>query len=947
MKRWWWVALLAIAAIIALLLWRRGRDTSPEHEPASGGGSAHGTLASGVQGTGSGPRAALMPAWAASRGLPGKRIAGIVTFEGARVAGATVRMTSWFPESPEVVRTTDAAGAFDFGVWTPPGYMIAANAPGRVGVSQWVELRDPTVKPPSDALELKLLGCAATLSGNVLDSSGGPIEKARVVFGSTRVETDRTGAYRTCAVRGGSTLRVSADGYGGVHLFIGINGDASRDIVLIPEITVVGRVIRGIDGVAVPDAVVTISPVGAWSPDGPNPVTAVTDATGRFRADGIPPGPLTATAIADDLTAEPQVKATALVGQTPPDLTIRMIGTVRIRGKVVGAGKPIAGAKVVAVRKSPLAYSRDAITQTDGSFALDHVFPGELAFKVTPYEVVSPASLVVTADRDGVVVDVASLGVISGRTLRNKVPIPRVEVRVIGGGGNTVVTSDDRGHYEVTGLAAGTIKLFPTAKEAEAFGNVTEVVLAAAERKDNVDLDVPYGATIDGKVIDQDNKPVANVYVRFMQPNGDLGESETGADGSFHCHSMTGGAPYHPEVFPTRALQRAFPWVTPARDVMLEDGTSHVEGVVLAVTIVRLGIRGRVVDGSGAAVADARVRAQPMTKQGAPTFASWLRLPSAVADATGGFVIPDLPEDEYALQAVAPDGSEGTLTPVRAGATSATIVVQRSAGIDGKLVGFGETPVVYAQSRKDTSRFVSAQLDGASFTFRGLAPGPYVLTAQSTNEGGALHVDLEAGAIQKVTITSHGRGSITATLVPFNGVGGAPSGFVCHVVARAGDESGITNWDPSTSPKSDAQGRVTFEPAPAGDVFVQCNHPASTWSDGQVAATLATGGQATVRILVVKNLLPSNAANIGSIGVDLTWARPGLVENVQRGSEAERLGIVAGDLIVSIDGSPVAGLTTGGILQLIINHPIGSTIKLGVSHAGTIRVVTLAVTPPR
>ncbi|MBL9019612.1 MAG: carboxypeptidase regulatory-like domain-containing protein, partial [Myxococcales bacterium] len=733
MRRWWWVALLAIAALIEFLRWPRGGDDGGPVRGSAGTGS--GQQVSGAPGSSSGPRATLMPSWTATRGLPGKRIAGIVTFEGARVAGATVRLTSWFPEAPEIVQTTGANGAFDFDVWSPPGYMISANAPGRVGVSQWVDLRDPTVKPSSDALELKLLGCAATLSGHVLDSSGGPIEKARVVLAGTRVETDRAGAYTVCASRGTATLRVSADGYGGVHLFIGLMGPLSRDVVLVPEITVLGRVIRAADGVAVPDAVVTISPAGAWGPDGPNAVSAVTDADGRFRASGIPPGQLTATALADGLVTEAQVKATAIVGQSPPDLTIRMIGVVRIRGKVLGAGKPIAGAKVVAIRKSPLAHSRDSITQADGSFELEHVLPGELVFKVTPYEVLSPANIVVKTDRDEVVIEVASLGVIAGRTLRDKKPVPRVEVRVIGGGEDIVVTSDDQGHYEAKGLAAGTFKLYPHAKEVGAFGGETQVVLKAAERKDNVDLDVPFGATIDGKVVDQEGKPVANVYVRYMLANGDLGESETGPDGSFHCHSMTGGGPYHPEVFPTRALQNAFPWAKPPVGIPLADGASRVEGVVLAVNIVRLGIRGRVVDDSGAAVADARVRAQPMGKQGAPTFASWLRLPSAVSDANGAFVIPDLPEDQYAVEARAPDGSEGIRSPAKPGGSPVEIVVQRAAGIDGTLVGFTETPVVYAQSRKDTSRFASAQLDGGTFTFRGLSAGPYTVTAQSTNEG--------------------------------------------------------------------------------------------------------------------------------------------------------------------------------------------------------------------
>lgn len=936
---------IAAIAIALLLLWSRGTQRPDEPVAGSLSGSA---VVVGDRGTVSDPRRMpLLPSWLASKGLVAKRIAGIVTFQGARVPGATVRLTSWVPGARETSVLTDAAGAFDFGLQPTPGFLISANAPDRVGISQWVELRDPTAKPPSDTLELKLLGCAATVTGHVLDSSGGSIEKARVVLGATRVETDRAGAYRLCVVLGQPTLRVTADGYGGVHLVVPITGDVSRDVILVPEIVVTGRVIRAADASPVADAVVTIMPAGTFGPDGPEQTSAVSDADGTFRASGVPPGQVTATAIADDLTTESAAKATVIVGQTPPELTIRMIGTVTLRGKVVGAGKPIVGAKLVAVRTSPLTYSRDAMTQADGSFVLDHVSAGQIVFKVTNYEVLSPKNLTIAADRDGIVIDVAELGVIAGRTLRDGKPIPRVNVQLIGDGGRDQVTSDGAGHYEARGLAAGTFKLYATAPEAGAFSGPAEVTLAAAEHKENVDLDVPYGASIAGKVVDQDGKPVANVYVRFMQPDGDLGESETGLDGTFLCHSMTGGAAYEPAVFPTRSLQRSFPWAGDAPAIQLADGKSHVDGVRLAIKLVRRGIRGMVVDGSGSGVADARVRAQPMAGTNL-AFSSWLALPSAITDTAGTFSIADLPEGEYALEAHAPDGGEGTQTGVTAGSERAKIVVQRAANIEGTLVGFGEVPVVYAQSRKDPSRFPSAQIQGSTFSFRNLPPGPYTITAQSTNEGGAAHVDLAAGATQKVTITSHGRGVIAATLVAFNGVGGVPAGLVCHVVARAGDEAGLTNWDQTTSPHSDAQGHVTFDPALAGDVFVQCYHMGSAWSDGTVAATLPLGGRVTVTIPVVKNQLPADAPNIGTVGIELAQ-QPlgGLIANVQRGSAADRAGIAARDSIVSVDGVALTNLTPGGIYTLIQNHPIGTAIKLGITRGSTTRVVSMTVTPPR
>lgn len=946
------VALVVVVLAIAVLIYLRfiRRDDASTQTAASSRGSGSAAIATSTRPSVAPGRPGYIPSWFGQPGLQERKIAGRVTFEGAGVANAEVRLTSLLTRTlghpVETVRT-DATGAFDFGPRPAAVYTVEASAPDRVGAIAHPDLRDPTARPAAEALELKLLACTATLSGHVFDSSGGPIEKARLQLAGARFETDATGAYRSCTRFGNHEMFVEADGYGSIHLRMLVTGDLARDVILVPEAVVVGRVVRDADSAPVPGAAVSIWTMRA-GPEGPAPTTVMTDPDGKFRATGVSAGQITLNAVAEGLGSLTGTRATALVGQATPEIVLRLGTTLRIGGVVTSAGKPLAGAKVIAVSKSPMRYSHDAITQVDGRFTIDQVWPADNVFRVEEYEVITPKSIVLTTDRDDVAIEVSNLATLRGRTLHAGKPAPRTEIHTNGAGENHDTVSDGDGVYEIRGLRAGTHKIFALSNEAGAFGEGLEVTLAEGETKTNVDIDMPWGGTISGTVVDQDGKPVGGVYVQFVQPTGDQGESFTSLAGSFRCTSMTGKAPYSPKVYASRGQSRPFKWAgAPPTPVDVADGNANVEGIKLAILRDHLAIKGKVVDSAGAAVPDVRVRAQPLESEGAPTFNTWQSLPSSLTDGDGAFAITDLPGGAYALQARAPDGAEAIAPSVEAGTSGVKISVLRAAGIDGTLVGFSDPPVVYAQSGNEDSNFVGGNVEGTTFKIRGLAPGPYTVTAQSTHEGGAAHVELAPGQIAKVTMTSAGRGTVIATLVAFGGVGGTPTVSTCHVVARVGDEAGITNWDPATSPKPDAKVVVTFDPAPAGDIFVDCFDQSGAWSDGRVAATLPKGGRISVQIPVVARVSKSgDSENSGDVGIVLANQSLGAkVATVTKGSVAAKAGIVPGDLIVSIDGAALTGLTPGGAYRLFANHPIGSTVKLGIQHGSATRVESLVVQP--
>ncbi len=923
---------LALAVLIAGLYFGRSKEPEIPTRIAGGSGRHASPQLGAAQRAG---RPAAMP-WFAQTGVPARRVAGKVTFEGKPVAGAEVRLTSQVSDlglAPEDIVSTDAGGGFDFGPQLAQPHGVYASAPDRTPAQVEIDLRDPGATPAPDHLELVLRRCDTALSGHVTDASGNGIAKARLSFGGGRTETDAAGAYRMCVKRGMTLLSVEADSYGSIDLRLTVLASTKQDVVLVPEAVVSGKVIRD-DGTPVAQAVVNV-----WTPrngfDGPHTISTATDATGHFRAAGVNPGEVGIGALADGLASESLVRASVVAGQANPEVTIRVTAMVRIKGKVVMAGAPVAGAHVRTTLRAPTRYSPEVVTQRDGTFLLDRVWRGDNIFTVTPYEVMSPKSVIAAGHGEDVTIEVSALGAVRGRVSRHGQPVADAMVQVSGSGNSAAATSASDGTYEIKGLRPGKLTVFTQSYGEGAFDLPVPVTLAAGEHKDGVDLDLKFAGAISGTVVDQDGKPVEGAYVRFIQPSGDIGEGTTDAAGAFTCGSMTGNADYTPSVLPSRAIDHPLPWIGgPPKPVHVADGDAHVEGIKLQVRRDNLALSGHVVDQAGAPIADARVRTQPVATSGDTLFSSWVQYPSAVTDADGAFTLTGLAAGAYAISAHASDGSEAMVPSVAAGSKDVTVKVLRAGGIDGTLVGFSAQPAVYAQHDKD-SHFVGAQIDGATFKLRGLPPGPYTVTAQSDTDGDATHVEIKPGENAAVTLTSHGHARIDGTVVAFGTGAPVPGVHVCRAILHVGNQVGLTNWDPSTLPHPDAAGHFTLDPAPAGEVSAHCYDFGGDYSDGAAPTSVASGGHADVKMMVVKHTLTGDQ-NGGWSGLELDYnAELGArISRVAPGTAAAKAGVAPGDSITAVDGAAVAGLTPGGVGMLIENHPIGSTCNLTVAHGG-------------
>jgi RNA polymerase sigma factor (sigma-70 family) len=948
------VLLALLVGGIVIVAKGRGDGTTPS---LAGRSAANPGLTAGGAGAGGSGEAAA-PGWVAQQGVAPRRIAGRVVFAGQPVAGASVELASLATECGAAAPpslTTGADGAFDFGAQPAMRWTVRAIAPGRTGTAVEVDLRDPIGRPRPDQLELELEACDRALFGTVRDASGGPIARARLaplsaVLGphpsGARVETDDTGAYELCVTSrwpGWVGVEVAAAGYGTIWFHGLVLGRVPVDFALVPEATIVGRVIRDDTGEPVPGALVFLPP----GPPGRETTAgrgAFTDAQGRFRIDRVAPGRHLVVARAEHVAAP--ARATPVVidaGQTSAEIEIRLEPGATVRGVVREAGKPVAGAHVVATTTDGSTRTHDVVSQTDGSFVLGELPRAEIRFSAAPYDVVSPASFRVTQpEHDGIVLEVESLGAITGTVVRSGRPVAGADLSVNGPNDRELAPTrtDAAGRFELRGLRAGPWTLFASSESAGAFGRAPEIVQLARGATVDVTIELTYAAAIAGTVVDQDGAPVAGVSVELRHTTqDDAGAAVTATDGSFRAAMMTGGGTYRASV---RKSQLSSEELRPAPGtqfptVKLEDGDAEVTGVVLAVQLDRMSIAGTVTDTSGGPVADARVTAEMLTGDRPPRFHRFIQHGGAITDVDGRFTIVDLSAGDYAVRARAPSGGEVTAMGVRAGRADVALVLPAPGAIEGTLVGFVTTPQISATSTDAIGVGAPpyATPSGTSFALRGLSPGTYTVTARTQAEAATAVVEVVAGGTTRVTLTSGGSATIAGRVRELR-TGAGVEGMTCRALPRtaSGPASGLAG----DGARTDVLGRFTITPAPAGDVVVSCTGLWRLYSDGIRALVLAPTERAEVDIPIVawRDQVPLVVGDLGA-GFDPQFIGARLAR-VEPGGPAATAGFQDGDVVIAVDGTAVTELSATGVRILITNRAPGSNVTVAATRAG--RAVT-------
>ena len=389
----------------------------------------------------------------------------------------------------------------------------------------------------------------------------------------------------------------------------------------------------------------------------------------------------------------------------PPELKRAMAaiapGTLRLEGQVSDAAhQPVAGAKVT------LAGSRIARTEADGSFAFDHLTPGDYALAAEHAEACTEESVKLDATSEPVML-----------TLRRG---PSLVVHVLDAVGRTPLAgatvetldrsaaTDHRGIAWLRCLDFGTERISITAP-GHAPQRISVSSLDPAETLERTIL-LDRGAAVHGTVLDRDGKPIAEAEVE-LRAAGDLWIERATTDAS--------GAWTMPLVGPGRHAVSASSNLHLESSIVFDhDGAKERRGLVLRLDLGGQ-VTGIVVDDHGAPVEGVQIG-------GAAG--------SATTDVRGRFEITAVPAGEHELFAVGKRGAaHGKRVTITAGGRAEVRLVLITSSIAGLVVDERGEPVedvlVFATRSEGQSYLAYSDARGR-FDLEGVLPGDYEVTAE-------------------------------------------------------------------------------------------------------------------------------------------------------------------------------------------------------------------------
>jgi protocatechuate 3,4-dioxygenase beta subunit len=936
-------------------------------------------------------------------------IAGTIRdLEGAAIPGARVCA---FAEQDELhglgdhrprCTTTGSGGEYRLeGLW-PVRTRVEASAPTFMP-GRW-QTRDEhgylreqvalTAGRTIEGIDIALRGGGVRVEGVVRDIAGGEIEGALVLAdgrrsiqrGTAVAETDETGHFELWVAPGSLRITAMAEGYADGRI-LAVGPGAAVELFLTPESVLVGQVLDA--QTKAPVAGVTVSVRGSrLSTLGRTEFSALSDETGRFRIEGLEPGAYKPIATADELYGEAAERILLGLGETSEPVAILVHPAYFVSGVVTIAGtdgRPCPEGWV-SLRADKRTQQRAEIG-VEGLVELRAVLPGEYSVELTCEGYLAedgyPAITLVDESLTGL-----SWEVREGLAIRGELvdaagaPLPDVSIFTQmlvdaedAGARRTDARTrtDHEGRFELLGLLPGRYELSPGQASGGGGrpgpGEPTIVELAPGADVNDVRIVMPATGELRGRVVDSRGAPVAGASIvasatgleeRQSTQTNDAGEFafEALRPGSTRVSALSQG-------FGRAGMRAPGGGSEEPPGELVEIVAGETAELELVVEAAAGSITGRVLDESGAPVADAFVDAERMPDAvGASTSRtrqamrwSWGRKP-VLSDQDGRFELDELPEGEFLVRAHRKGGGEAVLEGVALG-SDVELVIAETSELGGRVVVFGgplpERFRVVAREREQ-GIVVGDEFfrTGGEWVLRELPPGYYDISLSSTVGTAEAEVDLVAGESRMdLRLELQGRVTIRGRIIDLD-TGEPIPGFEVNAGGRSGMIR-LHRADADAANVTGPDGRFELGDVPTGRV--------------RIIGRLRTGGSDSAYdfAFALRELPPEPAVQDvgdieavarrvergkepGDLGFSLHEHDPSTkpeelkleVASVRPGGPAAAAGLEVGAVIESVDGHAIEGdINRYRVLSAI---PPGQTILLGLAGGESVEIVA---GPPR
>ena len=539
-------------------------------------------------------------------------------------------------------------------------------------------------------------------------------------------------------------------------------------------------------------------------------------------------------------------------------------------------------------------------------------------------------------------------GAFGGRVLsaESGQPIARASLTFLHEGAAISTETDGSGRYLVTAASPGVYELASASAtgylpfEPQLGHSPVTVQARAGVRLDDVTIYLVRAIELVVLVVDDKDKPLAGAGVRSF--DDDVGPAEARAavtDGKGHAKLS---------VRPWDAVEARHAGYRSAR-ALGSSAAQPSRRLTLRLTAgadrAHRAISGRVVDARGLPVDGALVDAY------APPTADGEELPRAqtLSGADGAFTIGELDDAAYDVRAMTRAQGSAIARGVRAGARDVELRLGAAGAIlrgtvrDGSgkpITAFTVVawPRVGVLGRGPDER--ATVIDAEGRYALPLVPGTYLVSAAARGFARAPDRTVEIGDSGAEADFTLARGSRIFGRVVERGAGTPIAGAIIAFEGHALDDGiGL-----STETESAADGSFSLEGLPPGRESLNVQ---AAGHNGRILGALVVPADGALGPLTIDlaPTAPGEEPSTELVGIAaMLAARPEgmVILSVSPGGGADEAGLVAGDIILSIDGQSVEPLGFVGAIQLM-RGPEDSIVTLVVKRKDGGAVQTIAV----